>query len=40
MSFFAALTDYTASHPHLAYALIFLLALSEILTWEHLCQVS
>lgn len=29
MSFFSALTDYIASHPHLAYAAIFLLALSE-----------
>jgi undecaprenyl-diphosphatase len=29
MSFFTALIDYIASHPHLAYAAIFLLALSE-----------
>ncbi|PZV36736.1 bifunctional DedA family/phosphatase PAP2 family protein [Mesorhizobium kowhaii] len=29
MSFFSALTDYIASHPHLAYTAIFLLALSE-----------
>ena len=29
MSFFSAFTDYIASHPHLAYAAIFLLALSE-----------
>ncbi len=29
MSFFSALTHYIASHPHLVYAAIFLLALSE-----------
>ncbi|WP_256752897.1 bifunctional DedA family/phosphatase PAP2 family protein [Mesorhizobium sp. Mes31] len=31
MSFFSAFTDYIASHPHLAYAAIFVLALSESL---------